>query len=268
MSAVTQIDIESVLAAKMKRRPSRWMVWLLKKTIRQDWYNDILRRIGPYKNVDFMRRALEELPVEVEVSGIENLPASDQRCLFVCNHPLGGVDVLAAVATVGPHYPTQLLIPANDMLQALTPIREMLIPVNKTGGQSRDLADKINHAFESEAQIMFFPAGMVSRRIHGVVQDCEWKKVFVIKARDYLRQVVPVRIEAVNSAFFYWVAKIRAFLRIKLNLEMMLLPREVYRQQGRKVRVKIGKPIPYDRFDESKTPLQWAQEVRNLVYTL
>ncbi|MBP5317908.1 MAG: 1-acyl-sn-glycerol-3-phosphate acyltransferase [Paludibacteraceae bacterium] len=268
MDAITQIDVESVLAAKMKRRPSRWMVWLLKKIIRQDWYNDILRRIGPYKNADFMRRALEELPVEVEVSGAEYLPTADQRCLFVCNHPLGGVDVLAAVATVAPHYPTALLIPANDILQALTPIRDMLIPVNKTGGQSRDLAEKINQAFESDAQIMFFPSGMVSRRIRGIVQDPEWKKVFVVKAREYFRQVVPVRIDAVNSTLFYLVAKIRSFLRIKLNLEMMLLPREVYRQQGRKVRVKIGKPIPFDRFDESKTPLQWAQEVRKIVYTL
>jgi len=32
--------------------------------------------------------------------------------------------------------------------------------------------------------------------------------------------------------------------------------------------VAIGKPIPWQTFDKSKTPRQWAQYVQDIVYTL
>ena len=33
-------------------------------------------------------------------------------------------------------------------------------------------------------------------------------------------------------------------------------------------RVVIGKPIPWQTFDKSKTPAQWAEHVKGIVYNL
>ena len=65
----------------------------------------------------------------------------------------------------------------------------MLIPVNKIGGQSRGLSEKINQAYASDSQLMFFPAGKVSRKKKGVIADEEWKKNFVAKSVEYKRDI-------------------------------------------------------------------------------
>jgi putative hemolysin len=199
---------------------------------------------------------------------LENLPDANERLLFVCNHPLGGMDVLSACSAVRKACPNGLLIPANDLLMQLTAIKDMLIPVNKVGGQSKDLLAKVNAAYASNKQVMFFPSGKVSRKHPDGIYDDAWKKTFVSKAIEFKRNVVPVHIEAQNSSFFYRLANWRAKRGIKLNLEMLFLVRETRKQTNKTITVTIGKPIDWQQFDASKSANEWAQEVRKLVYEL
>jgi putative hemolysin len=178
------------------------------------------------------------------------------------------MDVLSACSAVRKACPNGLLIPANDLLMQLTAIKDMLIPVNKVGGQSKDLLAKVNAAYASNKQVMFFPSGKVSRKHPDGIYDDAWKKTFVSKAIEFKRNVVPVHIEAQNSSFFYRLANWRAKRGIKLNLEMLFLVRETRKQTNKTITVTIGKPIDWQRFDASKSPNEWAQEVRKLVYEL
>lgn len=50
------------------------------------------------------------------------------------------------------------------------------------------------------------------------------KRTFITKAVQYKRDVVPVYFEGRNSNFFYALANVRKFLKIKFNIEMMYLP--------------------------------------------
>jgi hypothetical protein len=43
---------------------------------------------------------------------------------------------------------------------------------------------------------------------------------------------------------------------------------EMYKQRGKKVVIRIDKPISYQTFDSSKTDVQWAEQVREKVYEL
>jgi putative hemolysin len=74
--------------------------------------------------------------------------------------------------------------------------------------------------------------------------------------------VVPVYFEGRNSNFFYNLANLRKFLGIKINLEMLYLPDEMFKQRGKTFSVKFGKPIPCSTFDKSKTHQEWADYVR------
>jgi hypothetical protein len=61
---------------------------------------------------------------------------------------------------------------------------------------------------------------------------------------------------------------LRAKLGIKFNIEMALLVRELRKQMHKTIKITIGKPISYESLDGSKTPYEWAQEIRNKVYNL
>ena len=49
---------------------------------------------------------------------------------------------------------------------------------------------------------------------------------------------------------------------------MLFLVDEMYKNRGKKMTVTFGKPIPWQTFDKSKTPAQWAQWVQDKVYEL
>ena len=71
-----------------------------------------------------------------------------------------------------------------------------------------------------------------------------------------------------NSDFFYKVAKFRHKLGLKLNLEMIYLPGEVFKSRGKEYTIRFGEPISWTEFDKSKTLKQWAAEVKKRVYQL
>ena len=265
---VTQVDLRKMLEDKMRRKPNGFLVALIRWVLIEDWLNKHMAKIGDKQGVDFMQGVVDVLDIKVEVFGEENLPKAGTPYMFVCNHPLGGVDVVSVASVVGKHYPEGLKIPANDFLMLLTGIKDMLIPVNKIGGQSKSLSEKINQAYASDSQLMFFPAGKVSRKKNGVIADEEWKKNFVAKSVEYKRDIIPIRIDAKNSRFFYIVAKLRAKLGIKFNIEMALLVRELRKQMHKTIKITIGKSISYESLGGSKTPYEWAQEIRNKVYNL
>jgi hypothetical protein len=49
---------------------------------------------------------------------------------------------------------------------------------------------------------------------------------------------------------------------------MLFLPDEMHKNLHKTFRVTIGQPIPWQTFDKSKTPTQWAQYVQDIVYKL
>ena len=150
----------------------------------------------------------------------------------------------------------------------LHPMRDMFVPVNKVGVQSKGHAEIMQQLYESDNHLVTYPAGMCSRKIKGKIIDLEWKKNFISKAVQYQRDVVPIYFEGRNSNFFYNLAKVRKFLGIKFNVEMMYLPDEMFKQKGNKVTIRIGKPISWQTFDKSKTQVEWAQWVKDIVYKM
>ena len=49
---------------------------------------------------------------------------------------------------------------------------------------------------------------------------------------------------------------------------MMYLADEMFKQKGKHFIVRIGKPIPWQAFDKSKSHAQWAQWVKDIVYKM
>ena len=103
---------------------------------------------------------------------------------------------------------------------------------------------------------------------HGIIRDLPWTKTFIVKSVQAQRDVVPIHFEGQNSDFFYNLANACKLLGIKFNIAMLYLADEMLKNRHKTFTVTIGKPIPWQTFDRSRTPLQWAQYVKDTVYKL
>lgn len=267
-----EINVGEVLRQRLPRYYRfipRGMVRWLERTVCQDGLNRLLRDNFPKRDADFCRGVLDDLDVTVNYHNIENLPPRElTRVLFVSNHPLGGLDGMALIDFVRSYYGVAPKFIVNDLLAAVEPLSDTFLPVNKHGAQSRQAIRALDDAFASDAPLLMFPAGLVSRRgKKGVVADLEWQKMFVTKARQSGRDIIPLHFYGENSSFFYKFAKFRRRLGLKFNIEMIYLPREVFRASGKTFDVVIGKPISHTSLD-NMPPMQKAQQIRQLVYDL
>ena len=263
------VDIEAVLKEKnpkLARRLPKFVVNWIKGLVHEREFNDAMREIGHLKGLEFAREGLKYLNTRVTVRGEENI-RRDGKVIFAANHPLGGLDGIAFLKAVG-EYREDVLFLVNDILMNVENLIDLFVPVNKVGKNPRQATEKIEQAYRSDKAILIFPAGLVSRKIEGEIQDLLWRKSFVAKSIAYQRDVVPVYINGKNSKFFYNFAKMRKQLGIKVNLEMMLLPKEMFRQRDKTIEITFGKPIPYTYFTADKSHAEWALEVRKKVYSL
>lgn len=275
MNEITEktIDINKVLADKMGKK-SKLVPWFVKgwlrRIIHQDEVNKFLWESRDKKGVEWLEECVRYLDMTLDVEGEENLPDKNNGRLytFVSNHPLGGEDGVALGAIIGRHYDGNFKYLVNDLLMNLPGLAPLCIPINKTGSQSRNFPAMVNAGFRSDSHMLMFPAGLCSRKTNGVIRDLPWKKTFISKSVETHRDVVPIHFGGSNSNFFYRVANVSKKMGIKFNVAMLYLVDEMYKNAHKSFRVAIGKPIPWQTFDKSRTPAAWAQYVQDLVYEL
>jgi putative hemolysin len=198
---------------------------------------------------------------------MENIPQSG-GVVFASNHPLGGFDAMVILDSIS-RVRTDVKFIVNDILLNLKNLKPLFVGVNKHGKNSVKMLEDIDTAYGSDQAIFIYPAGLVSRKQDsGKIEDLEWKKSFITKAKKHQRMVVPLFVDGRNSNRFYNLARWRSKLGIKVNVEMFFLVDEMFRQRNKTITVIFGKPIPYTAFDNSKSDVQWALAVKKIVYDL
>lgn len=267
------IDLDRIIREKMGTKaryvPSVAVRWL-KHIIHQDEVNRFLWESRDKKGTEWLEECTRYLDMTLNIEGLENLPDNNDGRLytFVSNHPLGGVDGVALGAIIGRHYDGRFRYLVNDLLMNLPGLAPLCIPINKTGKQSRSFPEMVEAGFSGDNHILMFPAGICSRKIDGQIHDLPWKKTFITKSVETKRDIVPIHFGGRNSDFFYGLANVCKALHIKFNIAMLFLVDEMYKNVHKSFRVAIGKPIPWQTFDKSKTAMEWAKYVQDMVYRL
>lgn len=269
LNTVKPINIREVFASKSPRL-AKFIPGLIysyiSKILHLNFINDFLKRNGHLMGIKFVDQAVNEFNIKEHIYGIENIPESG-RFIIASNHPMGGFDGLLLMKTIDKKLGKFKFL-SNDILLNIPNLNPLFVPVNKHGGHSRNVAKILAKTYLSDEQILIFPSGLASRKIKGKIVDLEWKKHFISKAVQYKRDIIPVYIAGGNSNQFYTIAKLRKFFRIKWNLEMFLLPDETMKHRNSEVSLYFGKPLPYTMFDKTKTHIEWAGYVKELVYRL
>jgi putative hemolysin len=263
------INIHKLMKAsdsKLLKRLPNFAIYLIKLIIRQNEINRILSVYANLEGDDFLPKIIDELNIKVEIVGKENLPENG-RCFFVANHPFGFVDGLILTNTVANKYGDFRAI-GNNVFMLIPHLKGNIAAVNVFGTNSRDYVIELERVFKSDIPITHFPAGLVSRIKKGQVEDSDWQKGFIKKAVANQRNVVPFYFYGRNSLLFYFIYIARKTFGISKNLELVLLPHELFNKRNKTIRVKIGKPISYSTFDMSRSHYDWAQFVKKQIYNL
>lgn len=263
------IDIEKLFRDKnpkaLKWLP-RFILRYLKRVIHEDEVNRFMKNHHDDEALGFASALVTEFGVTVEVFGLENIPATG-GAILVANHPLGGFDAMALVPELV-KVRKDIKYVVNDLLLHIRQLRSIFTGVNKIGKNAAESLQQVDELFASDQLICLFPAGLVSRRVKGRIQDLEWKKTFVTRAKKYKKDVIPVYIEGSLTPFFYRLSAIRKALGIKLNIEMLYLADEMYRQKGKTIRIIIGQPVSHENFTRQLSDVKWAEVIREKVYDL
>ena len=272
-SSIKKIDIDAVLRERLGSRyrfVPRPLVALLKRIVCQDSLNDLLDKTGHLRDAEFCRAVLRELGITYCVVNPERLPApADRRVIFVSNHPLGGLDGMVLIDLLTSLYGPGLKFVVNDLLMAIDQLKGVFLPVNKLGKQSRDASDNLTRALEGPDPLVIFPAGLVSRRgADGAVADLEWHKMFINKAIASRRDIVPLFFSGRNSNFFYNFAYMRRRMGLRFNVEMALLPAEVFKQRSRNFTIVAGPRVPWNTLSTGSRAAADAREIKDRVYSL
>lgn len=265
-----RLDLDKILqekAPKIYNKAPRFVINYLKKKIHLDELNEILTIYADKDGVDFMDAVVGYFNLELKVEGLDKIP-NDGRYIFVSNHPLGGLDGICLSSVIGQKFDKKIKYVVNDVLYFIKNLQSIFLPVNKYGRQSKMAANTLQEAYDSDNQIITFPAGLCSRKENGLIYDLPWQKNFILKAIESKRDIVPIYFNGKNSNFFYRFANIRKRLGIKFNIELILLPDEMFKNKNSCFSITVGTPIPYTSFDEKRSASKWAEYVKEKTYEL
>lgn len=262
------IEIDHIIHTRTGLTPPRWVLRLLRRLLHEEEINRLISSGEGLEPQPFLRHIFRELGVEGRIRCNGRL-SPERRYIFVANHPFGALDgmlladmLLSRWADVG--------VVVNDMLMYIEPLRPLWIPVNKFGRQSALCSRRYDEAMASpKKQVLTFPAGLCSRWVGGAggrIEDLEWRHHFVRDAERYHRHIVPIRVEGRLSPRFYAISRLRQWLGIGANIELLLLVDELFRQRGLSVEITLGHPI--DPTLLAGTAAEKSTAIRQRLYSL
>lgn len=245
-----QLTLKEIIASRKPSLAARlpdFVLRYIERMVCLDRINALLDVGRTMQPVEFATELLRRLDVGYSVTGAESLDGNS-RVVFASNHPLGGLDGIIMADLLGHRYGS-VLLGVNELLMNLLPLRPLFLPICRSGRHNVALLQHFESAFWSDTPIAVFPAGICSRRTHGIVSDPTWQPGFIKRAVASRRDVIPTFVSGSLSDRFYRTASLRKMLGIRYNYEMVLLPSELFALEGGCFDVTFGERISWQTLD-------------------
>lgn len=191
---------------------------------------------------EFAAQALRILDVSAEPVGeaLRNRVPRHGPVLLVSNHPYGGIEALVLAAQLR-SVRTDLQFLANGALRVFPELAPLIIPTNPLSVTQKNLTSirRCEAHLRNGGLLVIFPAGRVSfyQRERCGVADGEWNRIVGHLGRRTDAALLPVLFHGANSRLFQVLG--RVWDRSKL----LMLPRELLKLRGRRIRFSAGPAI-------------------------
>ena len=213
--------------------------------------------------LEIFQSALTSMGVGYELSAedLRNIPTRGPL-VVVANHPFGGVEGVI-LGTVLLQVRSDLRILANYLLKRVDGIGDTIVPVDpfEAPGSEKGNLRGLKTALawlKAGGVLATFPAGEVAsfRWKKGRVADPAWSLHVAAIARRTRAAVLPVFFPGRNSLLFQLLGVLHPRLRTAL------LPRELMNKAGRRVRLFVGKAIPWQVLKRYETDAELIEYLR------
>ncbi len=203
------------------------------------------RALHPGSAGSFAANLLAALNVDIDLqgTGLTEIPPKDQPAVVVANHPFGGVEAMVLAATLA-RVRQDVRFLANFLLAGLPELRDLIIPVNPFGGPK---AQRTNFQgvkaalgwLKKGGLLCIFPAGEVAHwhLQTKTVVDPPWQVNATRLIRKSGVDVLPVFFPGCNSRSFHYAGMIHPRLRTAM------LPRQLLNKRGARITICPGKRI-------------------------
>jgi len=244
---------------------SKQLFKYLSKLFKEDEINRFINKNKHLRGFAFLDKVLEyfNFTYQATAKSLNNIP-SEGRVVIVANHPIGSLDGLALLKMIRSVRPDVRIV-ANDMLNSIEPLKSLFLPVEVMSGKTnyRTQYKAMIEVLENEEALIIFPAGEVSRiKPHGV-RDGAWRAGFLRLAAKTGSPVLPILIEARNSALFYSVSTIFK------PLGTAMLVHEMFNKEDQELQFHVGNAIPYCELGKNNlSDKQLAKLFRKQLYRL
>lgn len=233
------------LAKAARLKSNNPLVGILYRFSGIDKVNRFYDQIDHLQDFEFIEQVFEllELPIEVDPEELKRLP-TEGAFITVSNHPFGALDGMALLNVVSKER-KDFKVMANFILQRIDQLSRFFLTVNPFGNaveassSFKGMKDALKHLQDGHP-LGIFPAGEVSayRKDLRTITDGPWAAQSIKLIRKAEVPVVPIYFDGKNSRLFHLLGVIHPALRT------LRLPAEMMNKKGKKLRMRIGKPIP------------------------
>lgn len=264
------IDLEKSLLEKqpgLEEVPgSKLLFKTLKKLFREDEINKFIKTNQHLRGFSFLDKVLEYFNFTYQASArsLNKIPA-EGRVIIVANHPIGSLDGLALLKMIRSIRPDVRIV-ANELLNRVEPLQSLFLPIEIISSSKATYKNQFKamlSTLEKDEALIIFPAGEVSRiKPHGV-RDGAWKKGFLKLAKHTHSPILPILVDAKNSALFYSMSTVFK------PLGTAMLVHEMFNKKNQELQFHIGNAIPWSELENSDlSNKQLAKLFRKQLYRL
>ena len=268
MALVTSKEISQVIGLEKFGFLGTFVGWSLLRVLRISTINKIYENNKHKTDLDFLNGVLDDCNIKFEIpeEDLKRIP-KEGAFITISNHPLGGIDGVLLLKLLIEKRADYKII-ANFLLHRIEPLKPYVMPVNpfETRKDAKSSVAGIKSALlhlREGKPLGIFPAGEVSTYKDGKLKvDKPWEEGAVRLIQKANVPVIPIYFHAKNSRLFYFLSKISDTLRTAK------LPSEVISQEGRVIKVRIGKPISVADQNEYKELAAFSEFIRKKTYML
>lgn len=261
--------IEQLIEERAQKLMKRQRVWrairpALYKALGYEKAVSMADKLANLSGWDAFAHVSDMLDLPPLITGLEHVP-KDGKIMVISNHPTGLADGIFVYDALKALRPDHMFLANADAVRVAPNCTDIIIPVEwvtekRNPTKARSVLKLLKTALNNERAVVIFPSGVLAKMTWRGLVDKPWNPTAVSTARKNHVPIIPLRINARNSAIYY------LFALLNNELRDITLFHELFNKRGSSPELTFGPPIDPAALPKGSAPA--TQAVRDIVEAL